>query len=69
MEKGTINPTDKWCPMAQLALAGYGPVCSANRFPVGVGMSDEWMRVRCLGENCAVFVGKHDTGHCGLIRG
>ncbi len=64
-----LKPKDKWCPMARLAiLEDSGVAGSANRFPGGVGLGDEWLRVRCLGGACAVFVGDDASGHCGLIR-
>ena len=68
MKEETLKPKDKWCPMARMAM-DRGPEVSANRFPCGATYSDEYHRVRCLGEACAVFVGTDATGHCGLIRG
>lgn len=67
VENGLL-PGDKWCPMARIAVAGDDQAIG-NRFPAGVGLSDYWRDVRCLGTACAVFVGAAATGHCGLIRG
>ena len=66
--KDAMKPTDKWCPMARLVM-DFGPEVLANRFPSGTRYHDEWQAVRCLGTDCAVFVGEKTTGHCGLIRG
>ena len=65
--KNAMKPTDKWCPMARLAMDS-GPEVSANRFQSGTRYHDEWLAVRCLGPDCAVFVGDATTGHCGMIR-
>lgn len=70
--KEKLKPTDKWCPMARLVIPSDSPTDTepvANRFCVGVGMSTYWDDVRCLGENCAVFIGTDADGHCGLIHG
>lgn len=66
--KNEMGPTEKWCPMARVLIDG-DDAAVANRFPAGVGLSDYWLDVRCLGTACAVFVGDDSTGHCGLMRG
>lgn len=64
MEEARLKPKDKWCPMARLPYEPHGEaVTAANRF---YGADDAWMRVRCLGEACAVFIGTDATGYCGL---
>jgi hypothetical protein len=68
MRETQIQPKDKWCPMARLAMIAHGPECAPNRFPGGVKWHDDWLAVRCLGEACAVFVGTDVDGHCGMIR-
>lgn len=64
MEETRLKPKDKWCPMARLAMYDGTNLSSANRFPPGG--DEEWLRVRCLGEACAVFIGTNASGYCGL---